>query len=93
MGWMSPTELNNDPKRWLDVPHDLHENLISLLEMMFPGFKQKLVDGNVHCLECDGEKPFKVITLDTFETKMVVGYIGIKGKVELLSCHKIEESV
>ncbi|KKN86995.1 hypothetical protein LCGC14_0262640 [marine sediment metagenome] len=82
--FMSPQQLYDNPKRWLNVPHVMHESLLKFQEWMFPGFSQKLVDGNIHCLECEGEKPFEVITLDTFEEKLCTGYIGVPGNVELL---------
>jgi len=73
MGLISPQELNDDPKLWLSVPHELHESVGKLMEILFPGFAEKLT--NIHCLECDGKKPFEVITKDTFEIKLCTGYI------------------
>lgn len=82
--FISPQQLNDEPSRWLSVPHIMHESLGKFQELMFPGFKQKLVDENIHCLECEGEKPFEVITTDTLEEKLCTGYIGVPGNVELL---------
>ena len=84
MGWMSPKQLNEDPKRWLDTPHESHEPLLEFMEVLYPGFKEKLRSSSVHCLECEGEKPFEVVTRDTLETKLCTGYIGEPGNVELL---------
>lgn len=83
MGLISPKQLNDDPKLWLSVPHELHESLGKLQETMFPGFKQKLVDENVHCLECEGYKPFEVITVDTLERQMCTGYLGVRPDIML----------
>ena len=82
MGFISPNELNRDPKLWLGVPHELHDSLSKLMEILFPGFQEKLED--IHCLECEGEKPFEVITKDTLQRKLCVGFVGKLGKVEFL---------
>lgn len=93
MSWMSPRELNEDPKRWLGVPHELHKSLGSLQERMFPGFKKKLKARNIHCLECDGDSPFEVMVRATEEIKMCVGYVGVVGNVEYLKLQDIKETV
>lgn len=84
MGWMSPKELNNNPSRLLDIPHELHESLLEFQENFFPGFKDKLVEQKVHCLQCEGEEPFEVIVKDALEPVSCDGYIGDPGNVELL---------
>ena len=76
MGWMSPQELNDNPKRWLDIPHDLHGSLLDLQEKLFPGFTKKLDDSHVHCFLCNGEQPFEVIIKDTGKLQMCTGYVG-----------------
>ncbi|MBA7667307.1 hypothetical protein ES703_75394 [subsurface metagenome] len=84
MGWMSPKELNENPKRWLDTPHEAHKALGTLMEKLFPGFKKKLKREKVHCLLCEGVEPFEVVVKDTLKLTMCDGYIGDKGDVELL---------
>ncbi len=84
MGWMSPKELNDNPTRWLDVPHEAHESLLVLMEKLFPGFKKKLEEYKVHCLECEGMKPFEVIIKKTLKPAICDGYIGDSTSIELL---------
>ena len=84
MGWMSPKELNDDPKRWLDVPHELHESLLGLQEKLFPGFRSKLTAQKVHCLLCEGKETFEVIIKDTLKPAICDGYIGDPANVDLL---------
>ena len=84
MGWMSPKELDDDPRRWLNIPHELHESLLGLMEKLFPGFQKKLEEHKVHCLECEGMKPFEVITKDTLKRATCDGYIGDPDDIELL---------
>ena len=88
MGWMSPKEMNDDPKRWLDIPHELHDSLLKLQEKLFPGFTQKLKDANVHCFECEGNKPFEVIIKDAMKMQICVGYVGKPEEPDslLLNC-------
>ena len=90
MGWMSPKDLNDDPKRWLDIPHELHESLLSLQEKLFPGFKEKLNNLNVHCFLCEGRKPFEVIIKDTGELQTCTGYVGTPNEPDgvLLHCEE-----
>ena len=83
MGWMSPKQLNDDPKRWLDVPHHLHESIRKLMERIFPDFEQKLIDDKVHCLKCEGDEAFDVLVGATLKPATVTGYIGDEGDVEL----------
>ena len=84
MDWMSPKDLNDDPKRFLDTPHEMHRSLLELQENLFPGFKDKLVEHKVHCLQCEGKEPFEVIIKDTFEPTSCDGYIGEPGNIEFL---------
>ena len=42
MRLISPQHLYDDPKEWLNVPHELHESLLRLMSHMFPDFKNKL---------------------------------------------------
>ena len=84
MGWMSPKQLDDDPRRWLNIPHELHESLLGLMEKLFPGFKKKLEEHKVHCLECEGIKPFEVITKNTLKRATCDGYIGDPSNIELL---------
>lgn len=84
MGWMSPNDLNDNPKRFLDIPHEMHKVLLEFQEKLFPGFKARLEKQKVHCLECEGEKPFEVVVIATSEETICDGYIGDKGSVEFL---------
>ena len=52
MGLISPKEVNDDPKKWLSVVHELHPSLLPLMEKMFPGFKERKEKAGVYCLEC-----------------------------------------
>lgn len=85
MGWMSPQQLFDDPKRWLNIPHEHHEVLLQLQEKLFPGFGKKLEEHKVHCLECEGIKPFEVIVKDTLKVTTCNGYIGDPRNVQLLN--------
>ena len=76
MGWMSPRELNDDPKRWVDIPHELHDSLLKLQERLFPGFTKKLEEAHVHCFLCNGEETFEVIIQATGEVALCDGYVG-----------------
>jgi len=86
-GFMSPKNLNDDPKRWLDVPHELHDSLLKFQENLFPGFTQKLNDAQVHCFQCEGKEPFSVITKDAGKLQTCDGYIGDINDSENLLLH------
>lgn len=77
MDLMSPNDLNEDRKRWLDIPHDLHESILGLMQKLFPEFN---LDG-IHCFECEGMKPQMVILKDNLMPKLCVGYVDINGEV------------
>ncbi len=63
MGLISPNELRADPKKWLDIPHELHESLGSLMQKMYEGEGGfDLTD--IHCLKCEGYENLAVITPD-----------------------------
>jgi hypothetical protein len=85
--WMSPRELNDNPEKWLNIPHELHEVLRSLQEKMFPGFVQKLEDKQVHCLECDGHEPFAVYVVTEGKTRLCDGYVGSTDDPDNLLLH------
>jgi hypothetical protein len=40
---------------------------------IFPDFESKLQ--GIHCLRCEGKEPFVVYTRDTFQRKLVTGYM------------------
>lgn len=84
---MSPRDLDNDPKRWLNVPHELHATLLSLQEKMFPGFEQKLKDAEVHCLECEGHEPFPVWVITEDKMMLCIGYVGNPNDRDNLLLH------
>ena len=90
MPFMSPQQVNDDPKEWLSIPHELHESLLKLMEKLFPGFQEKLKSANIHCLDCEGHKPFKVILKDTGKEAMCTGYVGTPQNVELYSTGKVK---
>ena len=73
MGFVSPQQVYDDPKRWLEVLHEVHEPLLNLMQVLFPDFEGKLQ--GIHCLCCEGQEPFEVYTRDTFQRKLVTGYI------------------
>ena len=81
---ISPEQLNADPTQWLDVPHDLHESLLNLMERVYPGFEKVLQDRSIHCLKCEGKEPFEVLLKDTFKYATVDGYIGEPDNIEEL---------
>lgn len=89
--WMSPQELNDDPKRWLDVRHELHESVLALMENVFPGFKQKLIDLHIHCFECEGKKPIEAMTIDKLKSVLVTGWIGEPGSPDIM-LHIVEQA-
>ena len=88
MGWMSPQDLDDDPKRFLDTPHDLHEDLLEFQEKLFPGFKKKLMEAKVHCLLCEGLETFEVILKDTGEKRVCDGYVGDADNVGSLHVYE-----
>ena len=82
MGFISPQQIYDDPKLWLSVLHGFHQDLRPLMEKLFPDFSQKLK--GIHCLECEGQSPFQVIDKTDLKLKLCTGYVGARGKVELL---------
>jgi hypothetical protein len=89
MGWISPRQLNDDPGKFLAVPHELHESIGKLMELLFPGFSQRLEDAEIHCLECEGKQPFQVIQKGG-RPGVCVGYVG-HGDGMLLRINDVEE--
>jgi len=83
---MSPNDLNEDRKRWLDVPHELHESLLGLMQMMFPDFSLE----GIHCFACEGIEPQRVILKENLIPKICVGYVDINGEV-LMNLRDIPE--
>ena len=73
---ISPKQLDDDPKRWLSVPHELHDSLLKLQEKLFPGFTQNLRDAHVHCFLCEGGKPFEVFVISAGKVQTCTGYVG-----------------
>ena len=71
MGFISPEELNRDKRLWLSIPHELHESIHRLMLRLYPDFN---LDG-IHCLECEGEKPFEVIDKNDLKVKLCTGYV------------------
>ena len=90
-GWMSPQNLNDDPKRWLDIPHDMHDELLKFQEKLFPGFTQKLNDSKVHCFLCEGKEPFAVTIVATGEDQTCNGYIGDSSDPVSLLLHTVKK--
>jgi len=90
MGWMSPQQLNDDPKRWLDIPHEYHESLLPLQEKLFPGFTEKLKDAKVHCFLCEGKPTFEVKVLPTGKRQTCDGYVGDTSEPEDLFLHCVD---
>jgi|GEM_PF-4710297 len=70
---ISPQQVYDDPKQWLDVLHEVHDILLPVMEMMFPDFPEKLK--GIHCLRCEGKEPFQVYLKDTWEPRLCTGYI------------------
>ncbi len=93
MGLMSPHDLNDNPRRWLDTPHEVHESLSGLMEKLYPGFAQRLTEAKVHCLLCEYREPFEVIIIATGNPATCDGYIGDLDNVELLHTTNLEEEV
>lgn len=93
MSFISPKQLDDDPKLFLSIPHELHKMVIDFQDMILPGFKQKLIDQKIHCLECDGEDAFAVFNRVTGKTEEVVGYIGDKKNPESFRTEPIDEEV
>ncbi len=83
---ISPQQVFDEPQHWLSVPHDLHESLLKVMEIMFPGFQEKLKAAKIHCLRCEGQKPFQAYSIPEKKFQMVTGYIGDPGSPELYSC-------
>jgi len=44
VGWISPNDLHEDPKQWLNVSHEFHEVLTRLMSKMFGGRLVRSVD-------------------------------------------------
>lgn len=85
---ITPRQLDDEPERWLSVPHELHEPLLKLQEKMFPGFTQKLRDKKIHCFLCEGRKPFEVFIPKAGKVQLCTGYVGDPGDPDnlLLQC-------
>lgn len=92
-GFMSPADLDREPTRWLNIPHEMHETLLKLMDKMFPGFTKKLEELHIHCFQCEGDDDCPVVIANTMEEKICVGYIGEKTEPDsiLLSLQDIKE--
>jgi len=80
MGFISPSELNQDRKLWLSVPHELHEVLYRLMLKLYPDFNLN----GIHCLECEGKQPFIIIDKNDLKLKLCTGYIKQGDEITLL---------
>ena len=78
MPHISPTELYDDPKQWLNVPHSAHESLLELMNYLFDDFGKKLKELEVVCFAC------RNIPLPTLSTGEVI--VGSVSKPEKLLC-------
>ena len=72
MSFISPQQVYDDPKRWLDVLHELHPQLLELMSALFPDFPEKLK--GIHCLQCEGKEPFTVYLRDGLQERLCTGY-------------------
>ena len=92
-GFMSPQEVHDEPSRWLDVPHEMHESLDGLMSRIFSDWEGKLND--IHCLKCENEEPFVVYQrkgLIHVVPKLCTGYlVGDDGQVSLYHLSDVEE--
>ena len=87
---LSPQEVYDEPFRWLNVPHGMHESLGKLMPLMFEDWESKLTD--VHCLECEGEEPFIVYEKEGLVPKLCTGFLrGKDGEVAWLNLKDPEE--
>lgn len=56
MGWISPNDLHEDPKQWLNVSHEFHEVLTRLMSKMFEeDWSEVLIRCEIHCYKCEGK--------------------------------------
>lgn len=83
MRLISPQHLYDNPKEWLNVPHELHESLLRLMSHIFPNFKNKLKELGCHCFVCE-DKPVIHLTNGT----QIIGYVERPEK--LLNIHHAE---
>ena len=81
MSLVSPQQVYDDPPKWLDVVHEVHESLLALMGQLFPDFPTKLEELGIHCLPCEGKETFIVYVRPTLEKRRVTGYVE---KPELL---------
>jgi len=95
MGFVSPQQVIDDPKQFLKIPHEMHKVLGKLLERLSPGFKQKLVDQKIHCVECDGIAPIFVLDEKHQRVVKLIGYVGDVDRPELYMTEKlsVEEEI
>lgn len=77
---ITPRQMFENPTRWLDVPHVLHNVLDGLMEDLFEGWYQHR--NHVVCYECHGRPPVKIFDLLTGAPLRVVGAVmGTDGQV------------
>jgi hypothetical protein len=68
---ISLRQLFDDPKLWLEIPHDRHEWISELMLHAFGGrFGEKLEQIGCHCYQCDG-MPMMI----TEDDEIVIGHI------------------
>lgn len=71
---VSPQQVYDDPAKWLNVVHEVHEMLMGIMDAVFPDFREKLA--GIHCLECEGEAPFVVYDpAEGMKAKLCTGYV------------------
>jgi len=73
--FISPDNLNENPKQWLSVPHEMHESLSGLMSKIYDlNWKEKLDKHSVHCFDCEGIPGVPCIAND--KRAICNGFIG-----------------
>ena len=75
MGLISAQQVYDEPLKWLDVLHEVHESLLGFMALAFPDFQARLEGRGIHCLLCEGKETPVVYVLATWERKRVTGYV------------------
>lgn len=71
MGWISPQQLYDDPKLWLDIPHQFHESLMKLMAKLFEDWPTVFDAAEIHCFACEDRE-----SIPLSDGSMITGYIN-----------------
>lgn len=86
---ISPNDVHADPKKWLSVPHELHDVIGSLMEKMYSDWHS--ITKDIVCLRCSGHDDVEVEDRETGAPMVVTGYILKDGVVDWMRIQTHEE--